>query len=160
MKHYSNLIIFICLFTFTGCDEISDDICDNDALFPNSSLELRSDFLEDEFKSAILGKWESVFKHIDKENVIQLKLNNQGIVCLTLEKNEVLRNYDGNYIVTFLRPPSEEMVTFAQIKIQASDTIILSRVNFGLHNAFPVDEGLFLRIDDSPYGVLSRMNMN
>ena len=45
------------------------------------------------------------------QKVVQLKLNDQGEACLTLKENEVLKNYEGNYSITFLRPPSEKMDT-------------------------------------------------
>jgi hypothetical protein len=49
-------------------------------------------------------------------------------------------------------------VTFAELTIKTSEkNIILSRVNFGLHNALPLEAGPFLRIDEAPYGVLKKI---
>ena len=131
--------------------------CNNEPI--STKVELRSDFSESEFKNAIIGKWKSVYEITGEENVIYLELSEQGKVELILEKNSVRKEFVGNYSVDFLRPPSEGKVTFAELTITTSngDMIILSRVNFGLHNAMPEGSGFFLRIDESPFGVLKRM---
>ena len=120
-------------------------------------IELRSDFSESEFKEAIIGEWQSVYEIKGEENIKYLELGEQGKVKLILEKDSIGIEYEGHYSVDFLRPPSEGMVTLAELTISTSKgSIILSHVNFGLHNALPAESGPFLRIDNSPYGVLKK----
>ena len=48
-------------------------------------------------------------------------------------------------------------MTLGEIAISTQNNIIkLTRVNFGLHNAMPMDS-MYLRIDEAPYGVLDRI---
>ena len=131
--------------------------CNKESDKKNEAIELRSNFSETEFKNALIGEWKSVFEHAGYENVIYLKFDNQGKVKITIEKDGVENEYYGDYSVEFLREPAEENITIAKINISSSDKeIVLSQVNFGLHNAFPASR-LFLRIDESPYGVLERI---
>lgn len=119
-----------------------------------NQTELREGLSESEFRAAILGKWESVFEHPGKQNVAYLELTCQGKAKITITHDGNKKEYKGGYSITFLRPPTEGMVTLAELTIKTSnENIILSRVNFGLHNAVPFDEYL-LRIEKEPYGVL------
>ena len=119
--------------------------------------ELREDFSEAEFKEAIIGKWQSVYEKPGQENVEYLELGQQGNAKAIIVQNDSRREFEGNYAVSFLRPPTKEVVTFAELTISMpGGDLKLSKVNFGLHNAFPVESGLFLRIDEAPYGVLRR----
>ena len=146
-----NIVLCFC------CNKESDknnEASDN----KNEAIELRDNFSETEFKNALIGEWRSVFELAGKENVIYLKFDNQGKARIIIEKDSVEKEYSGDYTVDFLREPAEEMMTIARIIISSSDKeIVLSWVNFGLHNAFPADYGLFLRIEKPPYGVLERI---
>ncbi len=120
-------------------------------------IELREDFSESEFKEAIIGKWESVFEIPGKQNIGYLELTRQGNAKIIIKQDGNKKEHKGSYSLTFLRPPMEGNVTLAELTIITSkESIILSRVNFGIHNAFPA-EVFFLRIDKEPYGVLQRM---
>jgi len=70
------------------------------------------------------------------------------------------QQYSGPYTITFDREPNAGSVTFATISIRPreSDPIVLSRVNFGLHNGINIKEGIVLRIDKEPHGVMKRTN--
>ncbi|MFA9391505.1 MAG: hypothetical protein ACERKD_16970 [Prolixibacteraceae bacterium] len=156
------LLIFSALFyliTYSGCkiESVPDTILEEelqDTIWP----ELKENFSDSEFKEAIIGKWQSIFEHEGQENVIYLELSNQNKAKITIEKESKQNKYEGDYKVSYLRPPDEGMVTLAEITILTSnDTLVLSRVNFGLHNYFPAERGPFLRIDQSPYGVMERI---
>ncbi len=118
-------------------------------------IELRDNFTEVEFKQAIIGEWQSVFQTTGQENVLYLALTDKNNATITISKEGSEKTYSGTYTVSFLRPPSPEEMTLAQItlKITSSD-IVLSRVSFDLHSA--VRGGPFLRIGVVPYGVLDR----
>ncbi len=140
-------IILIALIFSFSCDKIPNQI---------NQIEYRENLSGSEFKEAIIGKWESVYKMQGKENVEYLELTRQGIAKIIIEKDGITIWYFGSYYVDFLRPPTDYMVTFAELTIKTSKgNIILSRVNFGLHNGVPFDE-LLLRIDKEPYGVLKK----
>lgn len=131
--------------------------CGNDSP-EETEIELRDDLTEEEFKQAILGEWQSVFELEGAENVVYLNLGQGNEVDITLWKNSVEKEFSGEYSLSFMRTPVLGVVTLAEMDIQAFDTlIVLSRINFGLHNALPSSERLFLRIDDAPYGLLSRI---
>lgn len=122
-----------------------------------SEIELREDLTEEEFRQAILGEWQSVYEIEGAGNVTYLNLGRENDIDITICKNSVEKKFSGEYSLSFMRTPVLGTVTLAEIDIQASDTlIVLSRINFGLHNAVPIREVLFLRIDDAPYGVLDR----
>lgn len=107
-----------------------------------------------DFKMAITGKWFSVFEKSGNENVKYLELNSLGKAKIILVKNNTKNESEGNYSVRFIREVKEDFVTFAEIPIETSTrTTVLSRVNFGAHNAFP-SKNIFLRIDKEPYGLL------
>jgi len=132
--------------------------CNKESDKKNEAIELRSNFSETEFKNALIGEWKSVFESAGNDNVIYLKFDNQGKTKITIEKDGVEKEYSGDYTVDFLREPAEENITLAKITISSFDKeIVLSRVSFGLHNAFPADSGLFLRIKEPPFGVLERI---
>jgi hypothetical protein len=117
---------------------------------------LRDDLSASEFKNALIGKWQSVFELEGWENVTYLKLDNQGKAGIILEKDGVSQEYSGDYTVDFIYEPMPENVTLAEITISGPEKeIVLSRVNFGLHNAFRY--GIFLRIEKPPLGVLERV---
>ena len=121
-------------------------------------IELREDLSESEFKKAIIGKRQSVYEIPGKQNVEYLELTRHGNAKIIIKQDGDKKEYKGSYSITFLRPPTEGMVTLAEFTIKTSkENIILSRVNFGLHNAFPVEAGFLLRIDNEPYGVLKKI---
>ena len=143
------LFVFSIIFCFC-CNKESDK--------KNEAIELRSNFSETEFKNALIGEWRSVFELEGNENVIYLKFDNQDKARIIIEKDGIEKEYSGDYSVSFMLEPAEENTTLAKISISSSDKeIVLSQVYFGLHNAFPADSGLFLRIGDSPHGVLERI---
>jgi hypothetical protein len=140
---------FVCNCLLLGCGNESPEV---------TEIELRSDLDEEEFKQAIAGEWQSVYEIAGEENVTYLHLGQENQVSLTLRKNGAAKEFSGVYTLSFIRTPVPGTVTMAEMDIQTSDTlIVLSRINFGLHNAFPMSEGLFLRIDEAPYGVLDRI---
>ena len=153
MKTLNYFIIFSVFISLIGCDKESD----TDARTESEIIELKENFSADEFKEALIGKWQSVFENDGKENVIYLELNDKNEAKITLDKDNVSNDYQGDYVVDFIRQPMEGYVTLGEITISTQNKIIkLSRVNFGLHNALPVDS-MYLRIDESPYGVLDRI---
>lgn len=142
------IFCFVCINLCLSCGNDSPE---------ETEIELREDLNEGEFKQAILGEWQSVYEIDGEENVTYLNLGKEKNVNITLRKNSTEEEFSGVYTLSYMRTPVPGTVTMAKIDIQASDTlIVLSRVNFGLHNALPIGEGLFLRIDDAPYGVLER----
>ena len=150
MKTINGTLFVFSIILFFCCNKESDK--------NNETIELISNFSETEFKNTLIGEWRSVFELAGKENVIYLKFDNQGKSKIIIEKDDVEKEYSGDYSVEFLREPAEEMITLAKITISSSDKqIVLSWVNFGLHNAFPADSGLFLRIEEPPYGTLDRI---
>ncbi len=155
MKKINYFIILSVLISLIGCDKESDS--DTDTKTDSEIIELTEDFNADEFKEALIGKWQSVFEHSEYENVIYLELNADGEAKITLDKDNVSNDYRGDYTIDFTRQPMEGNVTLGEITISTQNKIIkLSRVNFGLHNAMPADS-MYLRIDESPYGVLNRI---
>ena len=121
-----------------------------------AQVELRENLNALEFRSALVGKWISVFEHPSKKNIEELEFKAEGVAYMTIVHNREKQQYSGRYSVDFEREPSLDMVTFAQIKISGDNPIELRRVNFGLHNAMHSEEGLLLRIDSEPHGALRR----
>lgn len=122
-------------------------------------LVLKENFSEQVFKEAIIGKWKSAWKHSTKKNIYYLELYQNGKVKIIIEENGNLKEIKGSYNISFVRPPTESSITLAEITIKTSNgNIVLSRVNFGFHNALPMDRGLFLRIDSEPFGVLEKID--
>jgi hypothetical protein len=153
MKTFNYLIILFVFISLIGCNKESD----SDARTESKIIDLKENFSADEFKEAIIGKWQSVFEHAGKENVIYLELNDKNEAKITLKKDNASNNYQGDYIVDFSRQPMEDYLTLGEITISTQNKIIkLSRVNFGLHSAVHGDS-MYLRIDESPYGVLDRI---
>jgi hypothetical protein len=149
MKTLKSLVLILSFLLCFCCGELNTKI---------DILELRSDFTETEFKAAIVGKWQSVYELAENKNVIFLKFYEQNNVKVTTKKNDAKEDFDGSYSVEFLRPASKGIVTWAKITIKTTTgELILPRVSFDKHNAFSVGTELFLRIDESPYGVLKRM---
>ncbi len=121
-------------------------------------LVLKENFSEQGFKEAIIGKWKSVWKHSTKKNIDYLELNKNGGIKIIIDENGNLKEIRGSYNISFIRPPTEGSITLAEITIKTSnDNIVLSRVNFGFHNALPMDRCPFLRIDSEPFGVLEKI---
>ena len=149
MKNFTFLILGGILF-FIACNketEVKESVVD--------PMELRDNFTEAEFKQAIIGEWQSVYEHTGEENVIFLALTDKKNATITISKESSEKTYSGTYTVSFLRPPSSEELTLAQITLKTTlSDIVLSRVNFSIHSA--VRGGPFLRIDVAPYGVLDR----
>lgn len=154
-----NIFYTALLFVFAtiiGCGKESE--LDSDTKADNEIIELKADFDAEEFKSAIIGKWQSVFLYPEEENVITLELDEKGKAKITLDKNNTSSSYEGNYAIEFIRPPMEGYVTLATITISANNReIILSRLNFGNHSGIPLYFGIVLRIEKSPYGVLYKI---
>jgi hypothetical protein len=125
-----------------------------------STIELKEDFSASEFKSAVVGKWKSVFTYKNKRNIRNADFTPDGNASLVIEQANKSQQYSGPYTFTFDREPGAGAVTFATITIKptGSDPIVLSRVNFGLHNGVHTDQGLLLRIDREPHGALKREN--
>lgn len=147
MKRFE--FILIMLIFCLGCHKTPTQV---------DQIELREGLSASEFKEAIIGKWQSVYEKPGKENVLYLELSRKGSAKIIIKKDSDKKEYEGNYSIDFLRPPSIGMVTLAELTIKTSkENIILSRVNFGLHNAFPVEAGFLLRIDNEPYGVLKKI---
>jgi hypothetical protein len=119
-------------------------------------VELRENLSAVEFKSALLGRWVSVFEYPSKRDIKGLEFKAEGVADLTIVHDGENQQYSGTYTVEFDRAPDPHKVTFAQIKISGDNPIALRRVNFGLHNGMPLNEGLLLRIDAEPHGVLKR----
>ena len=147
------ILIFVLVslfFVFTNCKE--------DSLVSNEQLALREGLSAQEFSSAIIGKWESVFEKEGEENIKYLEFDKSGDAKILLY-NDSEKECGGMYILSFNRPPRNGEVTLAEITIKTeSGNILLRQVNFGFHNAFPESEGLLLRVDDTPYGVLKKIN--
>lgn len=144
------MIFSLILACIIGCTKESNQII--------TKVELRSDFTESEFKDAIIGKWQSVFEKTGEENVKYLEFINQSKVRIILTKENINNEYNGNYSVSFHRPPMNGQDTFAEIIISTlSKEIVLSHVYFGLHNAILAEYGLLMRIDEAPCGVLERI---
>ena len=155
MKKIRFIIILSVLISLIGCDSDKESVSDTKK--DVEIIELREDFNAEEFKEAIIGKWQSVFEQSGFENVIYLELNANGNAKITLDKDSVSNDYQGDYTIDFTRQPMKGSVTFGEITISTQNKIIkLSRVNFGLHNAMPADS-MYLRIDESPHGVLDRV---
>lgn len=125
-----------------------------------STIELKEDFSASDFKSALVGKWKSIFSYKDKQNIQRLEFASDGNASLVIEQANKSQEYSGPYTISFERAPDAGAVTFATITIRPreSNPIVLSRVNFGLHNGVHADQGLLLRIDSEPHGVLKMEN--
>ena len=150
MNTINRILLLFSIVSFLSCNKESTSNF--------QAIELRDNLSSTEFTNAIIGEWQSVFENEAHENVIYLKLDKQGKAKITIVKDGAETEYSGDYTVGFMREPSEGSVTLANINISTSgNEIVLSRVNFGLHNAFPADSGLYLRIDEPPYGVLQRI---
>lgn len=90
---------------------------------------MRSNFSETEFRNALIGEWESMFENTECENVIYLKFNKQGKISIKIKLDDVVKEYSGDYIVSFIREPVEGNITFAKIDISCSNKkIVMSRV--------------------------------
>ena len=110
-----------------------------------------------DFKEAIIGKWRSVYQKEGYENIKYLEINSYEDAKIII-KNGARVEVEGKYKIHFLRPPTKEMVTFAEMTIKSDNVEIkLSQMNFGYHNALPFELGPFLRVDKSPYGVLTKL---
>ncbi|HBC87233.1 MAG TPA: hypothetical protein DCZ94_09785 [Lentisphaeria bacterium] len=126
-----------------------------------SAIDLKEDFSASDFKLAVVGKWKSVFNaDKTKRNIQNLEFTSDGTASLIITQADNSEQYSGSYTITFDREPGVGTVTVATIAINSngSNPIVLSRVSFGLHNGIPLKEGIVLRIDREPYGVLKRQN--
>jgi hypothetical protein len=145
-------LLFIILILCLGCNNTSSENQEH-----KIRIELKGNLSGAEFKEAIIGKWGSVFYYPDKENIEYLELDKNGNAKIIIEKDTDKKEFKGNYTINFLRPPAKSMITFAEIIIKTSGyEIVLSRVNFGMHNGVPYKWGNLLRIDSEPPGVLLR----
>lgn len=124
-----------------------------------SNIELRENLSESEFKEALIGYWENQFEHQGKKNVEILDINSNDSAKIIITLDNMQNEYSGVYSIDLLRPYEEGKITLAKLTLKTdNDVLILINLNFGLHNAFSVNEGYFLRIDDEPYGVMKRKN--
>ncbi|MEN8251866.1 MAG: hypothetical protein ABFS32_23295 [Bacteroidota bacterium] len=141
-------IYFLSLVLITCCNSESS---------PIGQEVLRSDFSEAEFENAIIGIWNSVYIKEGEANVVFLCITEEKTATLTIEESMVTDTHEGNVTIEFLRPTSPGVITLAKLIITTHNgEIVLSRVNIGLHNALPDDGSLYLRIEESPYGVLEK----
>ena len=106
------------------------------------------------FKAALIGKWDSVWANPSGNYVKRLILEPGGKASIAFVREKTEQTIEGQYSVTFIRLPSPSMVTLAEVTIIPSTgkPVVLSRVNFGLHNAVLLSRGPFLRIDKSQFG--------
>lgn len=147
-------IIYIFLIIL-GCNGVITDSTDE----YQSNIALRDDLTESEFKEAIIGHWKNQFEISGKQNVETLDISSKGTARVVIIKNNIQNRYSGKYTVNFLRSCEENTVTLAEIVISIHDeNLVLSRVNFGSHNALGSGDEYFLRIDNEPFGVMKKIN--
>ena len=144
--------IFICLLL------LSCDVTENNDENYQSNIVIQPDLSESEFREAIIGHWENKFEISGFKNVQTLDISRKGYAnAVVVSTDSTTEVYSGNYIVNFLEPPAEGIVTRTDLIIQDDDgDFTLSYLNFGTHNAFSPSEGYFLRIDSEPYGAMKR----
>lgn len=111
-----------------------------------------------DFRTALVGRWTSAYTYKGKRNIQALELGSRGNASLVIAHDGKLERYSGPYAVSFDREPRAGAVTLATITIKPDESkpIALPRVSFGLHNGVHYKEGLLLRIDVEPCGVLKR----
>ena len=117
------------------------------------------DLLGPDFESALLGRWQSVFDddHLDTI-VTYLEFREEGIAAISLKGDCRETDFEGTYTVSYLRPPAYGYVTRAIITINTTTgDIVLKDVSFCENNGLPYENN-FLRIFNSPYGTLDKMN--
>jgi hypothetical protein len=121
---------------------------------------LKEDLGASDFKMALIGRWVSVFTYKGKRNLQNLEFMPGGNASLLITRDDESQQHSGPYSVSFDREPIEGAVTFATITVtpEGADPIVLSRANFGLHNGIPLQQGVVLRIDSEPHGVLKKTN--
>ena len=110
------LILIVLIFSF-GCDKSPNQI---------DQIEYREDLSESEFKEAIIGKWESVYETPGKANVDYLELTNYNNAKIIIKQDSSKKEYNGSYSIIFLRSPSEDMVTLAELTLKTSEENIIS----------------------------------
>ncbi len=146
--HFSICLIFV----FIGCE---GSITSSIEYYSN--VEIRENLLAFEFKEAIIGRWENQLIIQDKANIEKLDLSRSGKARIIIVENNARKVLIGEYFVTFRQPPDIGSVTLAEITIKNSaESIVLSHVNFGLHNMVGGSDENFLRIDSEPYGVMKK----
>lgn len=142
---FHNVIMFILIIAVSGCVKKPTEI------------RLKGDLSESEFQKALIGEWESVYLYEERQNVKRLEVFPLGVatVYITNGSKAVIT---GKYKLYFPKHPKEDTVTYAEMTITFDDIEIqLRRMHFGYHNGVPMNLGLLLRIDESPYGVLSKI---
>jgi len=140
------IIHFLFLVIFLSCDKES---CN-----PND-IDLRIDFTEEEFLTAIIGQWESVLENAAVVNVTYLEFCEQGHAKIALKEEGTVEHFEGNYTVEFILVPPAGTETRASITIKSSKRdIILSLVTFSPNSFFPSNM-LFLNIGGPIWGLLS-----
>jgi hypothetical protein len=116
---------------------------------------LRENFTLAEFKSALLGSWESVFTYENRGNTLSAEFTRNECRLIIGDRFSDAHIFVGPYTVELERPYNDGSVTFARITVQSNrGQIVLGRVNFGDHNGVMKQQEPFLRIDMDPYGVL------
>jgi len=142
---FHSIIILLLIITVSGCFKAPTEI------------EIKDDLSESDFKKALIGKWESVYQREGHENVERLEVFPFGIANVIIN-NGLKVKVTGKYEIYFLRPPAEGNVTIAEMTITSDNTQIkLSRMKFGYHNGVHMSLGILLRIDESPYGALTKI---
>ena len=120
-------------------------------------IELRIDFTEEEFLTAIIGQWESVLENAAAVNVTYLEFCEQDHAKITLKEGSIEEFFEGNYTVEFTLLPPASTETRASITIKSPKRdIILSTVTFSPNSLFPASM-LFLNISGPIWGLLSRV---
>lgn len=100
--------ILIILIFFLSCHKTPTQV---------DQIELREGLSEFEFKEAIIGKWKSVHEIPGKQNIEYLELTSQGNAKIIIKQDGNKKEYKGSYSLAFLRPPTEGMVTLAELTI-------------------------------------------
>ena len=151
-KLFYSLILSVLLFNCEGSITSSIEY--------DSNVEIRENLSAFEFKEAIIGRWNNQLILQDKENIEKLDLSRSETARIIIVENNVRKVLSGEYFVTFMRPPDLGSVTLAEITIKNSvESIVLSHVNFGLHNMVGGSDEIFLRIDSEPYGVMKKREL-
>jgi len=155
-------VLPVVLIAVAGCTSREAAVPSNAGTQPpaNAQIELKESLSASDFEAALVGTWESVFAYKSKQNIQSLTFRRDGTARIVTTHDGNPEQHSGSYTITFDREPTPDVVTFATITLKPNDSnpIILYRVNFGLHSGVQMKEGLLLRIDTEPHGVLKRRN--
>lgn len=162
MIHSLIAALAICSVLCLGCCQTGQSLDEGTVQTGTASanVELKDNLDSGAFQKALVGSWSSVFSDKSRDFIRFLRIGTDGAASVTIQKrNGEQRSITGPYELSFVRPPSPGDVTLGNIAIVApsGEKVVLTRVNFGLHNAVLMKEGPFLRIGGSPSGVLERV---